>query len=315
MALALVDWTGWSAATIDGFAAQWRRLAVGDFALRGRAAAMTAPARRGALTAKFALGGTEHYRTASAALAADDDGWVVLGDCERYASRIAPGPAVSTLALFFDPRTVASAVCARTRKAHALLDDLDAGAALDGDPIPVGRRRLAYDAALAADVRAIALDGETSGLGELHALALERILDAARVAAHERGKVGAVRAATRAEIHRRLARAHDYLMTAYASRLELAELARVAAMAPHHFLRAFRDVFGVTPHRALVERRIAIAARRLSTTDEPVAAIAAAVGFATVTGFSARFRRETGLSPRALRRRERSGRRSHFSGG
>src|SRR3569832_2155691 len=241
MALPLVDWTGWPAAAIDGFAPRWHALARGDFALRGTARALTAPERRGGLTAKFAIGGREWYRSDGQATCADEDGWRVLSEGERYASRIAADRPVTTLALFFAPATIAAARAARGSDV-ALLDDPLARAS--DEPVGGGCRRLAFDPELA---RAVADADDVAGVCELHALA------------------------------------------------------RAATMAPHHFLRRFRAAFGVTPHRALIARRIAVAERLLRTTDAPIGEIAVAVGFASLAAFSARFRRETGRSPRVTR--------------
>jgi AraC family transcriptional regulator len=302
----LVDWTGWSAARIDGFGPGWRALATRDLVMRGVGAEMTAPLRRSALTAKFALGGRELYRVGAdaEAVCADDDRWVVIGDDEWYDSRIPRGPRVATVGVFFDPDTVAAARRERGTAEPRLLDDprMPAGDPAP-EPLPIGRRLLPYDAALAAAARALAVDDDPDARDELHALALDRILAAAGTAAAERDRLPCVRASTRAELHRRLARAHDRIMAAYAEPLELRELARVAAMAPHHFLRRFRDVFGATPHRVLTARRVERASHLLAHSDAPIAAIARAVGFATPASFAARFHRETGRSPRAFRRR------------
>jgi AraC-like DNA-binding protein len=302
MGLPLVDWTGWSASRIDAFGPRWRVLAQSDFALRGTAAAMTAPPRRSALTAKFAVGGTELYRVGGAQLAADDDTWVAIEPGALYSSRIAAGHSVTTVAVFFGVDAVAAARSARHTPESVLLDDHGNVRGQPDEPLPVGRRRMAYGRHLIAAVQALAMDADADAVGELHALALGAILHASERAAHERERLPCVRSATRAELHRRLARAHDRLMTEFAAPLDLAALARTAAMAPHHFLRRFTDVFGMTPHRALTARRIERAKRLLSTTDTSIAEIAALVGFASAAGFSTRFRRDTGATPRAFRR-------------
>lgn len=297
-ALRIVDWTGWSAARIDGFGATWRSLAATNLILRGRGAGMTAPRRRGALTAKFAWHGSEQYRVDKRTLTADDDGWVVIGSGELYDSRIAPGREVTTIATFFDDAMV-SAVRGERRANEGELLESDSAACTE--PLPIGRRRLAYDRELALAVADAATAAQPLALEELLLITLERILDAAREVARERLRLPCVRVATRAELHRRLSRAHDLLMAAYAEPLDLTRLAGVAAMAPHHFLRRFRDAFGVTPHQELVRRRIERARILLARTDEPIAAIAHAVGFETAAAFAARFRRAVGVSPRAFR--------------
>jgi transcriptional regulator GlxA family with amidase domain len=86
--------------------------------------------------------------------------------------------------------------------------------------------------------------------------------------------------------------------------LRLADIADVAAMAPFHFLRAFKELFGVTPHRYLVARRLERAKRLLLTTDLSVTEVGLSVGFDSLGSFSSLFRRRTAASPEAYRRRQ-----------
>jgi AraC family transcriptional regulator len=83
--------------------------------------------------------------------------------------------------------------------------------------------------------------------------------------------------------------------------LSVAELARVAAMSPYHFLRTFRAVVGMTPHQFILHTRLHRAAVRLRRTSEQVSAIAFAAGFGDLSTFNRRFARIFGLSPSAYR--------------
>ena len=60
-------------------------------------------------------------------------------------------------------------------------------------------------------------------------------------------------------------------------------------------------VVGTTPHRYLVERRVAHAARLLVTTGVPVAEICFASGFGSVARFQSAFRRAWGITPTQYR--------------
>jgi AraC-like DNA-binding protein len=88
--------------------------------------------------------------------------------------------------------------------------------------------------------------------------------------------------------------------------LALAELAGDAAMSPYHFLRAFRQVAGMTPHQFILRTRLHRAAVRLRRSDEPVSAIAFAAGFNDLSTFNHRFRRIMGVTPSAYRVRHRT---------
>ena len=80
------------------------------------------------------------------------------------------------------------------------------------------------------------------------------------------------------------------------------DLAGRAGLSRYHFARAFRTSTGITP-RAFIERcRIERARALIDTTDQPLAEIAAATGFATQSHLTTAFRRAMGFTPAAYRR-------------
>ena len=116
-----------------------------------------------------------------------------------------------------------------------------------------------------------------------------------------------LRAATRAELYRRLHRARDFLSASYAEPVTIATAAGAAHLSPFYFHRMFRLAFGQTPMQFLQDCRLAAARRLLAETDQPVTSVCFAVGFESPGSFSWLFRRRFGQSPRrfraALRRR------------
>lgn len=83
--------------------------------------------------------------------------------------------------------------------------------------------------------------------------------------------------------------------------LPLGELAEVAGLSPFHFLRAFRQATGSTPHRRLVELRIDRAITLLTGSDVPLAEIAVTCGFASHSHMSTWFRRLKDTTPARIR--------------
>ncbi|MET0459217.1 MAG: helix-turn-helix domain-containing protein [Ilumatobacteraceae bacterium] len=83
----------------------------------------------------------------------------------------------------------------------------------------------------------------------------------------------------------------------------LGRLATRVAMSERHLLRRFRAEVGITPARYVAAARVAAARRELEDTDEPVAAIAAAVGFGTAESMRRTFVRDLGTPPDDYRRR------------
>jgi len=103
------------------------------------------------------------------------------------------------------------------------------------------------------------------------------------------------------DVNRRLLRARDLMDRRYADPLDVPRLAQVALMAPSHFIREFKRVFGETPHRYLQRRRIERAMAMLRIGTLPVTDICLAVGFTSLGTFSRVFREIVGLSPTAYR--------------
>jgi len=297
--VAVSCWPGSSTRELAAFGPTWQKIAWANLVFIGSGQGIVAPRRTSALTAKFAWGGEEKYTVSGQPLVADDDAWALIGAGEPYESSIDAGRTVHTLAVFFDAAFVAAV---RNERSIEALEPADASLDIEA-PLPLGRRRLAYDPQLMRVVRDASLARVEDGAHvELLHVALDRILKHSAALPSEWQRLPCVRAATRAEIHRRLSRAQDFIASAYAEPIGLGDCARVAAMAPHHFLTRFRELFGETPHQALVRRRIERARWLLAQTDEPIAHVARAVGFASFGSFSTRFMREVGDTPRAYRR-------------
>jgi AraC-like DNA-binding protein len=90
------------------------------------------------------------------------------------------------------------------------------------------------------------------------------------------------------------------------ARVSLTQIARTATVSRYHFIRLFKHIYGMTPHQYLTFVRIARAKVVLGRT-EPAARVSIreasrAVGFESVTSFTALFRKYTGTTPRAFQR-------------
>ncbi|HEY1325588.1 MAG TPA: AraC family transcriptional regulator [Casimicrobiaceae bacterium] len=83
--------------------------------------------------------------------------------------------------------------------------------------------------------------------------------------------------------------------------LDLATLAARAHMSRYHFLRTFRHVVGMTPHRYVTHARLRWSAVRLRNSRAPIAEVAADAGFGDLSTFHARFRAAFGTTPGRMR--------------
>ena len=103
------------------------------------------------------------------------------------------------------------------------------------------------------------------------------------------------------DVNRRLLRARDVMDRRYSDPLNIDELARVALMAPTHFIREFKRVFGEPPYRYLQRRRVERAMFLLRHGTDTVTQICADVGFVSLGTFSRTFTAIVGESPMAYR--------------
>jgi AraC family transcriptional regulator len=94
----------------------------------------------------------------------------------------------------------------------------------------------------------------------------------------------------------------DYIEEHLADPIPLATLAQLARLSPYYFCRAFKQSFGVPPHRFHNNRRIEHAKAMLAKPDASVTEIGMTVGFSETSSFTAAFHKTTGLTPTAFRR-------------
>ena len=82
----------------------------------------------------------------------------------------------------------------------------------------------------------------------------------------------------------------------------LKEVARECGLSAGHFSRAFRRTLGVTPHKWLIEQRIARSKEKLRDGELSLSAVAAECGFSDQSHLTRIFRQAVGVSPGAWRR-------------
>jgi AraC-like DNA-binding protein len=94
----------------------------------------------------------------------------------------------------------------------------------------------------------------------------------------------------------------EYIEENLPEQIPLAALAQLVRLSPHHFCRAFKQSFGMPPHRYHASRRIERAKALLANATHSVTDIALTVGFSETSSLTAAFRKATGLTPTAYHR-------------
>jgi AraC-like DNA-binding protein len=88
----------------------------------------------------------------------------------------------------------------------------------------------------------------------------------------------------------------DLLDVRLFERTTLSEAGSALGASPTHLVRSFTQTFGIAPHRYVVARRIDAARKRLLE-GEPIALVAAGVGFYDQAHFTRQFKRHVGTPP------------------
>lgn len=104
-----------------------------------------------------------------------------------------------------------------------------------------------------------------------------------------------------------LERIEEYIDANLDSALDIDELAALVGMSASHFTRSFNKSVGLTPHRYVIQCRVAKARELLAATDLPSTEIALNIGFSDQSHFSRRFQELLGVPPGAYRRSSDSG--------
>lgn len=97
-------------------------------------------------------------------------------------------------------------------------------------------------------------------------------------------------------------RVHEYIHENVGDKLTLEKLAEVAFLSPSHFLRAFKETTGQTPHQYVLKTRLAAARGWMLKTDMPFEAIAKISGFASGSHMSISIKKMWGMTPSQLRK-------------
>jgi AraC family transcriptional regulator len=239
------------------------------------------------LSLRAAWGGVEHCHVDGRTIGVDDDNFLILNHGRIYATSIRSEQPVESLAICFSPRLVEQLYF----EGHSsqFLEHLRPHDSVVSPMLQSIRQALARGC-----------DDETWYDEQLTALLTRMRVHQEELLAQV-DRLALIRAATRREVYRRVARATDLLHSNYANGIDLTVLAATANMSKYHFLRLFKLVHGLTPHTYLQRKRIGVAVRLLESTRLTVREVAINVGFADDSTLVRQMRRWTRRTPGQVR--------------
>jgi AraC family transcriptional regulator len=111
----------------------------------------------------------------------------------------------------------------------------------------------------------------------------------------------ALKPSTRQELYKRLTFSVDWLHTQEGSEIDLDSMASAACLSKYHFLRLFKQAYGLSPYQYWQNLRLEKGEHLLRHTQLPVNQIALDLGFENAASFSRLFRQRKKLYPSQFR--------------
>ncbi|OBQ51461.1 helix-turn-helix domain-containing protein [Halodesulfovibrio spirochaetisodalis] len=94
-----------------------------------------------------------------------------------------------------------------------------------------------------------------------------------------------------------LRRSKQFMQTNYPKKISITQIAEAAFLSSSHYIRMFKQVYGITPRQYLRDLRISKAKQLLQDGSSATRACFE-VGYESLTMFSTAFKRATGVSPK-----------------
>ena len=93
-----------------------------------------------------------------------------------------------------------------------------------------------------------------------------------------------------------------YIHKYYMKKITTSHLAELCHMEDCHFIRCFKQDYGITPHKYIINYRISEAQKLLLKTDLPISVISLKTGFDDTSYFSRVFKKQTSCLPHTFRK-------------
>lgn len=117
-------------------------------------------------------------------------------------------------------------------------------------------------------------------------------------------RLPAKKRSTREELYSRLCLVKDHIYTFYNQTLKLQQLSRISFLNPYYLIREYKNMFGLSPGQAIIERRLEVAYELIQHTNKSITEICHEVGYNDISSFSKLFKSRYGKAPIYYRHEE-----------
>ena len=253
------------------------------------------------LSIRCMLNGSQYYKAAGSDHMVNPENYLVLNQGQVYKTAFSNHHTLEMLLVAFRPGFAESVLHSVITNEDKLLED-----PFDTPSQPVLFFEQTYPSdpvilKIMIHLRAMMNEDiewrKESDLDGIYTALLLRLMEIHRNLHSEINKLNSIRKSTRAELFRRLHVARDYMDANTDRRMSIEEVARVCWLSPHHFKRSFKSLFGMSPHRYHVQKRIQVASELLMHRF-PVSEACRQVGFENSSSFIRLFREFYHVTPK-----------------
>ncbi|HTT13118.1 MAG TPA: AraC family transcriptional regulator [Burkholderiaceae bacterium] len=257
------------------------------------------------LSIKAAWNGREHYYVGDRRIAVDDDTYLILNEGRSYASGVHERAPVDTFSVFFRaglPDEVYEGLT--TPVARALEDGTEPFRRCPQFAEHLRPHDTTVTPLVHEILRLVRAGVDDEMLYEQHLVRLlERMVRAERDLRRGADGFEAARSATRAELHRRVMLATDFIHSNYTRPIVLDDIAAAARLSKYYLVRLFSEVHGLAPHGFLLRKRVGAARRLLTGSAMDVNEIAETTGLGSRWSLYRQLRKQLGVNAQGLRGR------------
>lgn len=255
------------------------------------------------LAFKSIINGRELHEFDQNKIAVTRDSFLILNNGQQVKMYADKQENMQSLAIYFADNFAEQILCSLTFDDDKLLGNYDH---FNQQPIYFFEKLYALSSEIQSTVGQIKKIKLQARTNELAITELLHKLMSHMIAEHRNLKLNIdklpfTKSSTRIEIFRRLNKAKDYIDSCFSENITLAQLAEIACMAEHHFLRHFKNAFDITPHQYTTQRRLEEAKQLLKETEKPVSSIIHMVGFECPSSFGRLFKNYTSFTPIGFR--------------
>lgn len=251
------------------------------------------------------MNGRAYYHAGHGHFAVNEGNYLLLNNGQEYSITIESEVPVESFCIFFPERMVGEVYHSLVTSNEKLLDDPFSSRPRSIDFV---EKTYCNDDLLAPALFQIKAEyknkqSDHNWIDEKLLELSQRLLQVHRQVHKDMMKLQSLKAATREELFKRVHLGHDYISAYYYQPITLKEIANAACLSPNHFLRSYKQLFGMTPRQFLSEVRLREAKKLLVATDKSITDICLEVGLQSPSSFSGLFSKRFAWSPSQFRQK------------